>query len=48
MKYKLNGEASGALIEYWKIIELCDTSLILKDTTAETNDLSPEIRHYHH
>ena len=46
MKYKLSVEVTGSLIEYWKIIELSETSLILEDALAEDNDQIPEIRTY--
>ena len=46
MKYKLSVEVTGSLIEYWKIIELSATSLIIEDALAEDNDQVPEIRTY--
>jgi hypothetical protein len=45
MKFKIKGEGTqGTIIEYWQILELNDTLLILKDATAENNSLIPEIR----
>lgn len=46
MKYKINGEVTATLIEYWKITELSETSLIIEDASAEGNDQIPEIRIY--
>lgn len=47
MKYKFSGDGSrGSMIEYWEIIELSDTALIVQDATAEGNNLIPEIRTY--
>ena len=46
MKYKLSVEVTGSMIEYWNIIELSETSLILEDALAEDNDQIPEIRTY--
>lgn len=47
MKYKFSaGESKGIMVEYWEIIELSDTVLIVKDATAEDNNLVPEIRIY--
>ena len=46
MKYKLSVEVTGSMIEYWKIIELSETSLIIEDAMAENNDQIPEIRTY--
>ena len=34
------------LIEYWKIIEINDSLLILQDALAEDNGQNPEIRIY--
>ena len=36
----------GVLIEYWKIIEINDSLLILADALAEDNGQNPEIRIY--
>ncbi len=46
MKYKISGDVTGSIIEYWKIIELTETSLIIEDALAENNDQVPEIRTY--
>ena len=47
MKFKFKGERTqGTIIEYWEILELNDTLLILKDATAENNSLIPEIKTY--
>ena len=46
MKFKISGDVTGSLIEYWKIIELSETSLIIEDALAENNDQIPEIRTY--
>jgi hypothetical protein len=47
MKYKFSGdEGVGSMMEYWEIIELSDTALVLKDATAEDNDQVPEFRTY--
>lgn len=46
MKYKFSGEGRGSLVEYWKIIELSETSLIIEDALAADNDQIPEIRTY--
>ncbi|NEN24385.1 hypothetical protein G3O08_12810 [Cryomorpha ignava] len=46
MKYKFSGEGRGSVVEYWKIIELSETSLIIEDALAEDNDQIPEIRTY--
>ncbi len=47
MKYWLNDEnPKDVLIEYWKIIELSDTLLIVEDALAGDNDQIPEIRTY--
>lgn len=46
MKYKFSGEGRGSVVEYWKIIALSETSLIIEDALAEDNDQIPEIRTY--
>ena len=46
MKFKISGDVTGSMIEYWKIIELSETSLILEDALAEDNDQIPEMRTY--
>jgi hypothetical protein len=47
LKYKFKGSNSrGTMVEYWEIVELSDTALILKDATAENNNLVPEVRTY--
>lgn len=46
MKYKLSGEVTGSIVEYWKIVELSETSLIIEDALAESNGQIPEIRTY--
>lgn len=46
MKYKLSVEVTGSMSEYWNIIELSETSLILENASAEDNDKIPEIRTY--
>ena len=37
---------SGEKIEYWELIELSDTLMILKDALAEDNNQTPEFREY--
>ncbi|GJM31840.1 MAG: hypothetical protein DHS20C18_08410 [Saprospiraceae bacterium] len=45
MKYKFTGDQGhGELIEYWEIVELNDSTLILKDALALDNNQIPEIR----
>jgi hypothetical protein len=47
LKYKFTGNNSrGTMVEYWEIVELSDTALIVKDATAENNNLVPEVRTY--
>lgn len=48
MKYRFNGNGAGTIIEYWKILELNDTLLMVEDALAEGNDQVPEIRTYQH
>ena len=44
MKYKLNENSSKAsLIEYWEIIELNDSLLVVQDALAEDNNQTPEV-----
>jgi hypothetical protein len=48
MKFKFEGDGwkFGTYIEYWEIIELSDTMLVIKDANAESNDMEPEFRTY--
>lgn len=47
LKYKFTGNNSrGTMVEYWEIVELSDTALILKDAAAENSNLVPEVRTY--
>ena len=46
MKYKFSGDGRGSIVEYWKIIELNETSLIVEDAQSGDNDQIPEIRTY--
>ncbi|MCR9099957.1 MAG: hypothetical protein NXI25_08405 [bacterium] len=48
MKYRFKGSGKGTIIEYWKILELNDTLLLVEDALAEGNDQVPEIRTYQH
>lgn len=49
MKYKLNENSSRAgLIEYWEVIELNDSLLIVQDALAEDNDQTPEVYTFIH
>lgn len=48
MKYRFEGSGKGTIIEYWKILELNDTLLLVEDALAEGNDQVPEIRTYQH
>lgn len=45
MKYSVNeNNSKNTLVEYWKIIALSDSLLILEDAIAADNDQVPEIR----
>ena len=45
MKYSVNeNNSKNTLVEYWKIIGLSDSLLILEDAIAADNDQLPEIR----
>lgn len=46
MKYKIRGNSNGSAIDYWKIIELSDSLLIVEDDLAEENNQIPEVRTY--
>lgn len=46
LKYKFSGSGSGSMVEYWEIVELNETTLIIGDASAEDNDQIPEIRTY--
>lgn len=47
LKYRINQSyLRSVLIEYWKIIEINDSLLILEDALAEDNGQNPEIRIY--
>jgi hypothetical protein len=47
LKYKISGgSARGEMVEYWKIETLNDSMLVVKDNTAESSGLVPEIRTY--
>lgn len=48
MKYNFSGNGIGSLVEYWRIVELSETTLILEDSFAEDNNQIPEIRTYQH
>jgi hypothetical protein len=48
MKYRFEGSGKGTIIEYWKILELNDTLLMVEDALAEGNGQVPEIRTYQH
>lgn len=46
LKYNFSGNGFGSLVEYWKIVELSETTLIIEDASAEDNNQIPEIRTY--
>ena len=47
MRYSFReNRSAGTMILYWEIVSLSDTALVLKDATAENNDLVPEFRYY--
>ncbi len=48
LKFDLSGSniGSGEAIEYWKIITLTETMLVVEDALAEDNSQIPEIRTY--
>lgn len=49
LKYKFKtNKSSGSFYDYWDLLELTESTLRIKDGTAEDNNQIPEIRVYTH